>query len=120
MLKAMRFDTVFGPHPHNTHVRDIAQFQRQLATAPMSGAIGWLSLGRPFKNARLPSFALLTWRSAGMARVQSGQTLGNKAALSASDQVGVAVQFVANQPVALAISEQQNNRARRACAASRD
>jgi hypothetical protein len=53
----------------------------------MSGAIGWLSLGRPFKNARLLSFAPLTWRSAGMARVQSGQTLGNKATLPASDQL---------------------------------
>src|ERR671918_1245352 len=45
-FKAMRFDAVPGPHSGHAHVRDIAQFQRQLAAAPVSGAIRWLSLCR--------------------------------------------------------------------------
>lgn len=108
MLKAMWFDAVLGPRSRNAHVRNITQLSRQLATAPVSRAIQGLSLGGPFKNAGLLSFAALTWRSACMARVQSGQALSNKSALPSSDEIGAAVQFLANRPVTLPIGEQQD------------
>src|SRR5262249_52580108 len=104
----MRLEAVFGPYSCNPHMRDIAQRQRQFATAPVRGAIRWFSLCCPLKNARLLSFAALTGRSAAMARVQTGQALGNKSALPPSNKVGVAVQLVANRSKPFAIGEQQN------------
>src|SRR5262249_57108511 len=56
-LKTMWLDTVLGPHSCNGRMRNITQFQREFATAPVSRAIGWLSLCRPFKNTRRLPFA---------------------------------------------------------------
>src|SRR5262249_38613058 len=108
----MRLEAVFGPYSCNPHMQDIAQRQRQFATAPVRGAIRWFSLCCPLKNARLLSFAALTGRSAAMARVQTGQALGNKSALPPSNEVGVAVQLVANYSKPFAIAEKKNHPAR--------
>ena len=57
-VKAVGPDAVLGPHPGNGHVRDIAQFQRQLTAAPVGRAVRGLFLQRPFKNPRLLALAL--------------------------------------------------------------
>src|SRR5262245_59663509 len=96
-------------------------FQREFATAPVGRAIGWLSLCRPFKNTRLLPFAARARCLSTVAGIQSGQTLLHKSALPPSNEIGVTVQFVANQSVAFPHRQAtKSNAPRLACAASRN
>ena len=106
-VKAVGPDAVLGPHPGNGHVRDIAQFQRQLTAAPVGRAVRGLFLQRPFKNPRLLALALGRSDSTCMARVQTGQSLDQKSLFPTSHKIGVATELLANRPIALPVGDQQ-------------
>ena len=100
-------DAVFGPHSGNGHMRDIAQFQRQLTTAPVSGPVRGFFLQRPFKNPSLFALTLGAGESAAMVRIQTGQSLGHEALFPTSNKIGIATELLANHPVALPIGDQK-------------
>jgi len=112
----MRFEPVFGPHPRNPHMRDVTEFFGQFSLAPVRRTVGGLFLNRPFKNARLLAFAIRTRQTSHMARTQSRQTISQKPTLPARNEIGVAVQFTANQIKSLArIDQQDQSRSSRLC-----
>jgi hypothetical protein len=107
-IQPMRLQTVLAPDALNGRERDVAQLGRQLAAAPMRGAIRRFVLDRLVQHSRLQLGHRPLWRTARMQRHQPGQPLKLKCPRPAGHEAVVAGELGSDVHAPLPIGPQQH------------
>src|SRR6266849_8744748 len=106
-VEPLRLEAVLGPHPRHHHMTDL-ELCSQPARAPLSRPVRWLTLERPFQNARLQRGSQRAGLLPSVPAEQPCQPLFPKSLAPAIDKRIIAVQLVANRGPCMACVQQQH------------
>src|SRR3954468_19209984 len=105
---SVRLDPMLGPDATNRHVRDVAQFGRQLTRGPVRRAVARLAFARPSQHARLDPIGHLVALAPSMASEQPAQSIGREALAPAINVAVAAIELGSDLGPSESLRKQKN------------